>query len=566
MEPLTCEPVVPPVEGGGGLVPAGGGGLVSSGGELASTGAEVLPLVLVAVLLIGVGVLLVWRRRVRVGVVAGVLVAATLVGLGSSTTASAAPAESCTASISGVVWQEAAGPDGIRAPGEPLLADVQVTLRNAAGSAVSETTTDRDGAFRFDGLGAGEYVVLFPTSGHGGFTIPDQGGDDTVDSDARPPQGETDVLVLGVGEQLSGVDAGYLSAAPPVPQRGAITGYFWWDYNEDGTQDDAIPRRGMVITAYRAGAPVATGATAADGTYRMDFLEAGAYDLLVGFDPEGGTMTTPDVGPDNADSDADPATRYITDVEVVAGEVTSNVDVGFIPPKDGEVTGGVWSDVVRNGTHDQTLDPGIAGVPVELYDSSDNLIGTTATAGNGGYSFLGVRRGDYYVVFPAAVAGETLVLPGTLGDLHASIPDPTTGRTQNFFVDGMATRNGVNALYQDPLTAQIGGRTWWDDDFNGVRGPGEALFPGILDAGMVVTLYQDGNQVAQATTDAEGQYLFEGLPAGTYEVGFPSFALTTQNVGPDETDSDPDLLTGRVTVTLAAGQAQLDVDAGYFMG
>jgi hypothetical protein len=89
--------------------------------------------------------------------------------------------------------------------------------------------------------------------------------------------------------------------------------------------------------------------------------------------------------------------------------------------------------------------------------------------------------------------------------------------------------------------------------------------------GIPVTLYNSaGAAVGHDVTDGEGYYWFLGLQAGTYSVGFPTVVngvnlLTGADLGTEATDSDANITTGRTaTVTLAAGEVNSDVDAGYY--
>ena len=63
---------------------------------------------------------------------------------------------------------------------------------------------------QFPGLPAGSYSVAFvPPAGYS-FTTPDQGGDDTADSDANVATGRTPAVTLTAGESNPTVDAGLI--------------------------------------------------------------------------------------------------------------------------------------------------------------------------------------------------------------------------------------------------------------------------------------------------------------------------------------------------------------------
>ncbi len=124
-------------------------------------------------------------------------------------------------------------------------------------------------------------------------------------------------------------------------------------------------------------------------------------------------------------------------------------------------------------------------------------------------------------------------------------------------------------------TATIGNFVWADTNNNGVQDSGE---PGI--SGVVVMLLDgNGNMVSQTTTDQNGQYIFDGLTAGTYKVKFPTstntngsdYILTTPNNGDETKDSDAQPMPGTndamtEIITLNVGDNYKDLDAGYILG
>ncbi len=116
-----------------------------------------------------------------------------------------------------------------------------------------------------------------------------------------------------------------------------------------------------------------------------------------------------------------------------------------------------------------------------------------------------------------------------------------------------------------PATASIGDRVWLDANQNGVQDGGEA---GV--ANVTVQLKDsNGNVIATQQTDASGNYLFDKLAAGNYQVGVtaPSqYELTAKDAfgnGADAIDSDVNVSTGHTdTITLREGEANRTVDAG----
>lgn len=116
-----------------------------------------------------------------------------------------------------------------------------------------------------------------------------------------------------------------------------------------------------------------------------------------------------------------------------------------------------------------------------------------------------------------------------------------------------------------PQTGSIGDRVWYDTDRDGIQDGGEN---GIL--GVTVKLRNASNTViATTTTNANGNYLFSGLNAGTYSVEFPvtvfGYILSPAYVGANrDVDSDPSVSTGVTpSITLSIGQNITNIDAGF---
>ena len=92
----------------------------------------------------------------------------------------------CAGSIGDFVWNDL-NSNGIQDAGEPGIANVSVTLRDADTNAVlGVATTGANGAYLFEGLCLGDYIVeVDPTTLPAGMVASpaNQGGNDTLDSD-----------------------------------------------------------------------------------------------------------------------------------------------------------------------------------------------------------------------------------------------------------------------------------------------------------------------------------------------------------------------------------------------
>lgn len=122
--------------------------------------------------------------------------------------------------------------------------------------------------------------------------------------------------------------------------------------------------------------------------------------------------------------------------------------------------------------------------------------------------------------------------------------------------------------FQLPALASMGDRVWLDSNGNGLQDSSEAGFSGVT----VKLLNASGAVVATTTTDAAGNYLFQGLLPGQYKVQVVTpdgYKFTTADAGTNDA-IDSDVVwngTGTNTgtsalVTLAAGENNTSVDAG----
>ena len=121
-------------------------------------------------------------------------------------------------SLGNYVWEDLNG-NGLQNFNEPGFAGITVTLTGGGpngiigtgGDDTTQTTlSDASGNYLFVGLNAGEqYRVTFSDLPPGyDFTVPDAGGDDTIDSDADRLTGMTPIVTLAPTEVNDTLDAG----------------------------------------------------------------------------------------------------------------------------------------------------------------------------------------------------------------------------------------------------------------------------------------------------------------------------------------------------------------------
>ncbi|MEO0040881.1 MAG: hypothetical protein RL329_329, partial [Bacteroidota bacterium] len=473
----------------------------------------------------------------------------------------------CNGSIGDFVWEDLDG-DGIQDPNEPGIGGVRIELTGTDinGNPVTRTvTTNADGSYEITALLPGTYTIKFITPTGYVFTYPNQGGDDTKDSDADRTTGQV-TITLGSGEINRTIDAGLINTANTK-----IGDYVWIDADANGVQDGSeVGKAGVTVTLTGTtgnGTPVTlTTTTGTNGQYLFENLFPGTY--TVKFDlPTGFSFTPKDSGGDDAkDSDADIVTGVTTSITLVSGQPNLSIDAGLIDlnTKIGDF---VWEDLNGNGIQDPN-ESGIGGVRVELTGTDihgNPVTRTVTTNADGSYSITGLLPGTYIIKF-ITPTGYVFTYPNQgSDDAKDSDADRTTGQVTVVLRPG-ETNLTIDAGLINAANTKIGDYVWIDLNGNGLQDSNETGKSGVT-----VTLTGttgNGTPVTlTATTDANGKYLFENLFPGTYTVKFDlptGFGFTYKDQGSDDAkDSDANVTTGiTAPITLVSGQPNWTIDAG----
>ncbi|MCP9769360.1 hypothetical protein EGI22_15755, partial [Lacihabitans sp. LS3-19] len=158
-------------------------------------------------------------------------------------------------------------------------------------------------------LKPGDYTVTFTKPGGYTTTDPNQGTDDTKDSDADKTTGTTQIVTVVSGETNNTLDAGYFKPAK-------LGDYVWEDVNKNGIQE--LGEKGIQGVTVKLTGTTGNGAivnltaiTDLNGYYQFNDLIPGSY--VVEFVTPGSngdyTNSPKDQGTDDSvDSDADQIT------------------------------------------------------------------------------------------------------------------------------------------------------------------------------------------------------------------------------------------------------------------
>ncbi len=449
--------------------------------------------------------------------------------------------------VGDLVWLDLDG-DGIKDPGEPGLANVQVTLKDEFGTPIAVVLTDANGAYRFTGIAPGvDYFVEVTGGLPAGLVQTAPVGN----SDNR-----SDLFDLGPGEIYLDADLGYRAPAGT----GTIGDYVWQDSDQDGVQDPGeLGLGGVTVLLYRdtngdgilqpgAGSPpsivysglplaipdntpagVSSTATVSGVpgpitgvTVSVNATHTWVGDLIFTLTSADGTVITlldrpgapPGSGCNNnnvvvtfADGEPNPE-GVCTGGSGSSWPVALAAPVTALATLNGEDANGVWT---LNVSDNAGADLGTLNsweLVIEWAATDDGPpIASTVTAADGSYHFFGVDAtdgtgtDDYFVL----VDGGQPALTGYTASTFAFTSVPNLGaneaRLSNDF--GFYPTSAPRYDFRD--------RVWFDpnedeqdDGENGIAG----VSVNLLDASR--------NVIATVMTDANGYFEFTGLSGGTF--------------------------------------------------
>ncbi len=288
----------------------------------------------------------------------------------------------------------------------------------------------------------------------------------------------------------------------------------------------------------------------------------------------------------------------------------------------GELRGSVWSDTNNDGWADNDGEPRLPGVGLTLYgcvradgvtletassNSKDCIamtngnfwkaMSTATTDAAGAYEFIGLDSGYYLIEIGDTDGSPTGGNTSPYGKTQTAEPndaqDSTAGsanghtcptcnniwgssaallradQTTINFLNGAGeeTVDGVNFGYFSSSAVAFG-NIFNDVDGDAVEDPGE-----LGSAGFTVGIYTDPNSdgnpadgvlVASTTSDANGNYVFSGLSAGSYVIVVtPPLLLHKTWTETVESTGGTASLNDQIPVTLSAGQVSGSHDFGY---
>ncbi len=464
-------------------------------------------------------------------------------------------AEARPAQVSGFVYRDD-NDNGRKDTGEPGLPGVRVRLvpiDTISPQDTVETTTAGDGSYTFSSLPPGRYEIVEVTQ------PPDL-------TDGRDAPGTVDGIPVGVADEpgdrirdvvLPGGGRGRDYNFGELPLGTISGGVFLAAPGEDcGTHDDgrSTALAGVVVELQTAnGVFVARTTTGTDGQYRFDKVPKGIYSLIE-ITPAGLIDGSSQIGRiDGVQVGTAVDGGTIRNITLPAGR--DGVRYDFCEAARGKVSGFVYHDASNDGRRDAGEEP-IAGVRIELVNTSGSVVATTQTGANGAYTFEGVLPGTYSIRETQPVG----YLDGL--DAAGTIAGTVVGTAINpgDLISGVVLRQGQSGIeynFGELRTASIAGRVHVDNDGDCVYDPGELLLAGVK----IRLLDSTGREVATTTTNSEGRYEIEGIAPGNYTI------IEEQPAGYFEGGATPGTAGGRAenpsrigNITLTSGQVAVDYD------
>ena len=219
----------------------------------------------------------------------------------------------------------------------------------------------------------------------------------------------------------------------------------------------------------------------------------------------------------------------------------------------------------------------LPSLPATVGPMPCSSVGPTTTDAKGGYTFDNLPAlpdGQSYTVAIDQEASKTALapyVPTTPGQGDRAGDSSTwSASSQGLTKDGDRDPTLDFGFVNKPnppvvKTYAIGDKVWIDKNRNGVQDGGEKPLVGVK----VELLDGSGKVVATTTTDSNGRYVFDSLPAGAYQVKFvltaaqaTKYTFTNTNKGGVGTDSDASKRTG-LTKVFTLGDTDTNLTTSY---
>ncbi len=421
--------------------------------------------------------------------------------------------------------------NGIKESNESLFTnDVEVFLYRNGTSTIYKSDVISNGTYSFTSLEKGDYKVLVKGQDGYLYTIKNNFLFDGKDQFTN--------ITIDPGEK-EGVDFGLIKSA-------IIKGVIWNDYNINGIKelDEKMVNNIRVKIKDYSNNLEYTIRTDSNGYYEQEVYPSEFDVRLLKSSNMGYTKYGIDSLFKVSNGRTDKFSLVSDDIKEVNGGIYYK---SFIRGK-------VFEDMDYSSSYN-TGDKLIANKTVTLINANTkDVIATTTTDSNGFYSFNRIEPWiDYQVIFDKQVEENYLDLAKVTSDAKSYVYNIKPGERIN----------NVDAGYF--VKSSILGTIFEDENGDDKQQTNENKLDNF-----VIELYKDNQLLEIKNSDSLGNYTFDNLVPGNYEVKIKdktNYYLTGANKADESIDSDFILKDGKITsgpISIKSSDNPHDYDAGFY--
>jgi protocatechuate 3,4-dioxygenase beta subunit len=442
--------------------------------------------------------------------------------------------------------------NGLQDPAEQGIEGVKILLFNEVNKLVDSTNTDKNGKYVFNTI-ASKYRLTFAIPNKH-IPIPSLPTNLSLNSDIDD-KGNTKLIDFTNQSNDNSVDAGFIKF-------GSIGDFVWNDLDNDGNQDtDERGTEGLsIILVNEKGNPIDTVKTDMNGKYLFKDVVPGKYSVQTRI-PSGSLLAK-----SNSTGNTSSLKTLVNGIAktdtftLKSGVDKLNIDLGYAFAL-GKICGKIWYDANANGLYE--LGEELVGeLPVKLTNTKDSTIENILTDINGIYCFDSLKIGTYIVQFEIEDdiqftkpnAGNDAIDSDVLETIlkgFSPLLQIKDGRDSIKNIDAGLIRRSI-----------IGDFVWEDKNINGIQDIDEIGIEGIK----IVLLDSIGNVIDSTTTDIDGEYLFQKIVKGSYQIKatkLQGYEFTKSNIGSDDDlDSEVNVFGFSNLFTVALGDDNFGQDVG----
>jgi len=374
--------------------------------------------------------------------------------------------------------------NGVKDEGENGMVGVNARLQSEDGEIDLLRPVEEDGRYFFDGVMPGNYTLTYQLPEHCEMAKVAQGGN-TLEHQGSENKTESFMVAMGEDHKrplVGGVELGSLS------------GSFFVDSDASGSleEGDAALSGASVTFIHENGEEFVANADA-EGNYSIRDLRPGAYQISVKM-PEGYIVSHEAEGLPFAAANQ---TVLPCDWNLLISRESLNI--GGVKPAT--ISGSIWLDENKDGSHgaEEAL---LTGLTLNLVSENTGVTVASVQSDENGFLFADVRPGSYSISFAMPEQAE-------------SANDPSSGFVVS---EAVMQQSGIvlgEGETRTDLTAGLVSRTSIGGNLSLLVGSETTMVSGVE-----ISLWQEGaaSAIATTTTDENGDYRFDGLWPGQYQI------------------------------------------------